>query len=107
MANRIGTPCILLCVIVVAADITLIFSWIWIESWIERQPRTWILIYFSNYYFCRVIVIFLISPKFKSTQSSILIVLGLIQERRINFSSVIRFAVFLHFKRIPRLVSVC
>ena len=41
-----------------------------------------------------------ISAKFKSTQHSIFIVVLMIQDHRINFSSVIRFANFLHRKFI-------
>ena len=105
--NRIGRPLLALCalcIIAVAADII-------VTSWIERlPPRT--CIYISNYYFgCRVIVckcIFLISPKFKSIQSSKSIVFVLIQVRRINFSSVLRYVSFLHIKRIRRLfIVVC
>ena len=98
MANRIGKPFSVLSVIVVAADII-------VTSWIERHPlKLIIIIYLNNCYFvCRVIVcrcIFIISAKFKSTQPIIWIVFGLIQDCRINFSSVLRYVSFLHIKII-------
>ena len=106
MANRIVRPLRsiqaipIFSVIVVAADIFIRILWI------ERYPRsiTVPIIYFNNCYCgCRFLVcncIILISAKFKSTQPVIWIVIGLIQDRRINFSSVLRFVSLLHIKII-------
>ena len=116
MANRIGTPFLWIpaisvrSVIVVAADISvkaLAVAIIMIQIiWIERYPR-WIInikTYFSNCYcVCRIFVstfISLISAKFKSIQPSIVIVVIMIQEHRINFSVILRFVNFLHLKKI-------
>ena len=72
--------------------------------WIERYPRWIIITYFSNCYcVCRIFVyncISLISAKFKSIQPSMWIVFIMIQDHRINFSSVLRFVNFLHIKII-------
>ena len=54
---------------------------------------------------CRIFVINCIcisriSAKFKSIQPSMAIVFIMIQDHRINFSSVLRFVNFLHLKKI-------